>query len=226
MKIVLAYSGSPRSTAELSSLIAQGHEVVTVTVDVGQSEPLDGIRARALGAGALRAHVIDGREAFVRTCVFPAMQASPAPDLATLARPLIVKTVAEVAGIEGPDAAPRVPAPSGAADPRERHLLIRPSLNPSKAPDGEARLDISLEHGVPVAVNDVPMTPVELIESLSLIAGQHGIGHDDAVPAPAAVVLRAVHASAPGPSATVRLTLHKGTYVVQGAVEAVTVSPS
>ena len=39
-------------------------EVVTVTVDVGQGESLLAVRERALEAGAVRAHVLDAREAF------------------------------------------------------------------------------------------------------------------------------------------------------------------
>ena len=42
-----------------------------------------------------------------------------------------------------------------------------------------------------VAINDVSLPLVELIESLSIIAGQHGVGRVDNVEAPAGVVLHA-----------------------------------
>ena len=216
MKVVVAYSGSPAASAAVSTLAAQGADVVTVTLDIGQTEPLDEIRARALRSGAVRAHVIDARDAFARTCVLPAMQGPGGSGVEAMARQLIVKALADVAAIEGSDAvahAPAPPAPAG-ADRRERHLLIRPSVDPEQAPDSAARLDITLEDGVPTAVNDVPMALTELIESLSLIGGQHGIGHTDTPGAPAAVILRAAYASAPDSTGTVHLTLHRGTIAV------------
>jgi argininosuccinate synthase len=117
-----------------------------------------------------------------------------------------------VAAIEGPDAVAHA-APSD-DDRGERHLLMRPCVDPAQAPDTAARLDIRLEDGVPTAVNDVPMALPELIESLSLIGGQHAVGYGDTAGAPAAVILRAAYASTPDGSGTVRLTLHRGTIAV------------
>lgn len=74
------------------------------------------------------------------------------------------------------------------------------------APNTPAYVEIAFEQGVPVAINGVPMAVTELIESLSIIAGQHGVGRVDMVEnrlvgiksreiyeAPAAVVLHAAH---------------------------------
>jgi argininosuccinate synthase len=74
------------------------------------------------------------------------------------------------------------------------------------APNTPAYVEIAFERGVPVAVNGVPMALTELIESLSIIAGQHGVGRIDMVEnrvvgiksreiyeAPAAVVLHTAH---------------------------------
>ena len=66
-----------------------------------------------------------------------------------------------------------------------------------------AVVDIRFEGGVPVSVNGVPMPPAELIESLSLIAGQHGVGRVESTrngrtvvyDAPAAAVLHAARAA-------------------------------
>ena len=60
--VVLAYSGGARSNAAISWL-ANKHraEVVTVTLDLGQSGDMNEIRTHALNAGAARAHVIDAR---------------------------------------------------------------------------------------------------------------------------------------------------------------------
>jgi argininosuccinate synthase len=80
------------------------------------------------------------------------------------------------------------------------HAVIVPRV---EAPDRAAYVEIVFEHGVPVAINGVPMPLTEVIESLSVIAGQHGIGwlhvgrpedgalRDRDYEAPAAVVLHA-----------------------------------
>ena len=73
----------------------------------------------------------------------------------------------------------------------------------AETPDRPAFVEISFAQGVPVAINGVPLPLIELIESLSVIAGQHGVGwieaghrgiesgRDRAYQAPAAVVLHA-----------------------------------
>jgi argininosuccinate synthase len=102
----------------------------------------------------------------------------------------------------------------GPLDRAARHMLIRPVQDPARAPDAEAQLDIAFDRGVPVSINGVTMTCQELIEILSLIAGQHGVGFGDTVPAPGAVILRAAYRSADGPDASVRFRLHNGCYAV------------
>jgi argininosuccinate synthase len=74
------------------------------------------------------------------------------------------------------------------------------------APDTGAGLELGFERGVPKAVNGVPLDLSELIESLSIIAGRHGVGriaspHETGGrfrclhETPAAVVLHAAHAA-------------------------------
>ena len=94
----------------------------------------------------------------------------------------------------------------------EQHLLIRPRTGPAPGAASDAQLEIAFERGLPVALNGVPMTLPELIDSLSLIAGQHGVGYGDAVPAPAAVILQAAYGAVAAPDGIVRLTLHNGTF--------------
>lgn len=98
--------------------------------------------------------------------------------------------------------------PSGSTP--EPHLLIRRPIDPAKAPDVAAVLAIAFQDGLPVSINGVTMAVQELIESLSLIGGQQGIGYGEALPAPAAVILRAAYAAAGGANGTSRLKLHKG----------------
>jgi argininosuccinate synthase len=78
-RIVLAYSGRLASSAAVRWLIeTYGAEVVTVTVDVGQTDDLEEVYARALACGATRAHVVDRCEVFARNTVLPAV-ARPEP---------------------------------------------------------------------------------------------------------------------------------------------------
>jgi argininosuccinate synthase len=69
---------------------------------------------------------------------------------------------------------------------------------PKRELDAPARLEIAFEAGLPVSVNGISMSLPELIESVSTIAGTHGVGRvtdtsGAAVDTPAAVVLQAAH---------------------------------
>ena len=80
------------------------------------------------------------------------------------------------------------------------------SQPPAETPDTPAYVEIAFKRGVPSAINGVQMALTELIESLSIIAGQHGVGRiavketdvtgaqmSYVYEAPAAVVLHAAH---------------------------------
>jgi argininosuccinate synthase len=98
---------------------------------------------------------------------------------------------------------------------------------PKLEPDAPARLEIAFAGGLPVSINGVPMSLPELIESVSTIAGTHGVGRvfdtaGTAVHAPAAVVLQAAHDAlgadaARAPDATVCLELFRGEHRILSA---------
>ncbi len=98
---------------------------------------------------------------------------------------------------------------------------------PKPEPDAPARLEIAFEAGLPVSINGIPMSLPELIESVSTIAGTHGVGRvldtaGAAVNAPAAVVLQAAHDALGvdalrAHDATVCLELFKGQHRVLSA---------
>src|SRR6185436_11566025 len=111
-------------------------------------------------------------------------------------------------------------------------LWERPTEGPSTTmpkpePDAPARLEIAFEAGLPVSINGIPMSLPELIESVSTIAGTHGVGRvldtaGSAVHAPAAVVLQAAHDALRGdaeraPDATVCLELFRGEHRILSA---------
>jgi len=101
--IVLAYAGDLEGSVALAWLGEHYQtEVVTLTLDVGQGTDLRDVRDRAQAIGALRAHVIDVREEFARAAVVPALALGvDEPRVASLARPIVAKYLAQVAAIEG-----------------------------------------------------------------------------------------------------------------------------
>lgn len=279
-RIVLAYSGGLEGSVAIPWLAEQYRaDVVAVTLDLGQSQPLEDVRERALTMGAVRAHVLDTRGEFARDFIAPALAAGAtggAGDrLATpLGRAIVAKHLVAIAKIEGAslvahasaaagadstridkgvaalDASLRtivparlwtlseadlidranamgLPMPAGAgrswrawgnlwgrsiegpiddsnwpAPPEEVFVRTRPA---AEAPDSPAYLEIAWVKGLPVSINGVEMSVVELIQSLETIVGAHGIGRVDVVDhhderlarviheAPAAVVLHAAH---------------------------------
>ena len=280
-RIVLAYSGGLDTTIAIPWL-RETHdaEIIAVTIDVGQGLELAAIHERALAAGAVRAHVIDARDEFVREYILPALQAGAVyedryPLATALARPLIAKRLVELARMEAATAIAhgctgvhndqvRLEASARALDPSiqliaavqswnfshdekiafaEARHIANPSAaaavysidtnlwgraiasggledawreppediytltrSPQDCPDHPAYVELEFESGVPVRANGVEMPLLELIESLEVIAGAHGVGRIDVVEnrlagikerevyeAPAAVVLHTAH---------------------------------
>jgi argininosuccinate synthase len=105
-RIVLAYSGGLDTSVAVRWLADKYNaEVVTVTMDLGQGKELDDIRERALGVGAVRAHVVDVRDEFAQEYILPALQAGAIyegkyPLATALGRPLIAKKLVEIAEFE------------------------------------------------------------------------------------------------------------------------------
>ena len=69
--------------------------------------------------------------------------------------------------------------------------------SPEDSPDDPALLDIEFSSGVPIRVNGVEMSMIEMIESLETIAGAHGVGRIEeegaVIEAPAVTVLSVAH---------------------------------
>jgi argininosuccinate synthase len=105
-RVLFAFSGDPSDVRAVQALARdRGLEVATLTLDLGQREDLDAVRAQALDAGAVRAHVIDAREALVSDLLLPALRAGGATDSAVplaraLCAALIARWLTEVADME------------------------------------------------------------------------------------------------------------------------------
>jgi argininosuccinate synthase len=142
-RVVLAYGGGLAESIAIPWLAERyGAEVIAVTMDLGQGkEVLEEIRDRALATGALRAHVIDARDVYLRDAILRGLRAGMlwhrgASMAAALAVPLIAEKLVEVARIEHASAVAHADA-DGRTAPLDRVLrAIDPSLD-VKAPVDE-----------------------------------------------------------------------------------------
>ncbi len=106
-KVVLAYSGGLDTSVAIRWLQEKYNvEVITLTIDVGNSKDFETARLKALKVGAKKAIVVDGRESFVKYFVWPALQANALyegqyPLATALTRPLMAKLLVDTALAEG-----------------------------------------------------------------------------------------------------------------------------
>jgi argininosuccinate synthase len=273
-RIVLAYSGGLNSSVAVPWL-AEAHDadIVTISLDLGQPGELEEVRDRALATGAVRAHVLDGREEFAREWVARAVKADAladdrSPFVSALAAPILARKLVEIAAIEQATtvahgaadaaAAARIETAVRALNPQltvlapvrdwsmsrieaidyaaKRSIVVHVTAETphsadanvwgrvvtsgaidawneppeelfalttaaSACPAEPAYVDVAFERGVPTAVNGVAMPLTDLVETVGMIAGAHGVGRLDVAgsqrevgEAPAAVVLHAAHA--------------------------------
>ena len=220
-RVLLGYSGGRESAIAIPWLAeAYGAEIVTLTLDLGQGGDLEDVRDRALAAGAVRAHVLDVREEFTRQYILRALKAGAlfhdGRSTATmLGRPLIAQKLVEIAGIEqtttiahGAADDPRIGVAARALNPATSRF-VTPAMTGSpggnrrergsamkfagESPDEAAFVEITFDRGVPTAINGIAMQLFDLIGSLDIIAGAHGLGSIDHLETPGAGVLHAVH---------------------------------
>ncbi len=102
-KVVLAYSGGLDTSVAIKWLEEKyNSKVITLTVDIGNVPDLEAIRQKALKVGAIKALVVDAKETFIKSYVFPALQADAVyegkyPLATALGRPLIARLLVETA---------------------------------------------------------------------------------------------------------------------------------
>ncbi len=215
-RIVLAYSGSP-ATARAVERLAASHagEVVTLTLDLGQGKELEAVRDRALAMGAVRAHVLDAHDLFVRDFLLPALRAGALADggrslVPLLTRPLVAQKLVEVAAIEQAAQVAHASAPGDdriavAVRALAPHLMVTalprdesPAAAAGRqmhAPAEPASIEVAFERGVPTALNSIPMPLLDVLGSLAILAGSHGLDPARVLDAAHADLQRAV---APG----------------------------
>jgi argininosuccinate synthase len=106
-KVVLAYSGGLDTSVAIKWLAEKYKmDVIAFTVNIGGIDDLKSIQQKALKVGAMKAVIMDARDVFVNSFVFPALQANAIyegqyPLATALGRPLITKLMVDVAKKEG-----------------------------------------------------------------------------------------------------------------------------
>jgi argininosuccinate synthase len=101
-KVVLAYSGGLDTSVCVKWLEEQGAVPYALYLDLGQGEPAEDVKAKALQIGAADAFVRDAKAEFTEEYVAPAIKANALyggkyPLFTALARPLIAKKLVEAA---------------------------------------------------------------------------------------------------------------------------------
>jgi argininosuccinate synthase len=170
--IVLAYSGGLDTSVLLKQYLLEGHTVIALTLDLGESDgtagdgasaALDEVRRKALALGAADARLVDAKERFIETMALPALRANALyegvyPLSAALSRPLIAALLVETAHAAGYNAVAhgctgkgndqvRIEIAVHALDP-DLKALAPLRDRPLSRPDA---IDFARAHDVPVA---------------------------------------------------------------------------
>lgn len=162
-KVVLAYSGGLDTSVAVVWLSEQGYDVVTMTADVGQKViDLEAAKSKALHSGAVKAYIFDLKKTFVENYVWPSLKANGMyqgtyPLTSALSRPLIAKTLVDIANKEGAVAVAH--GCTGKGQDQVRIEVCATALNPKLevlAPvrdwhfSREAEMEYAVKHGIPV----------------------------------------------------------------------------
>jgi len=161
-KVVLAYSGGLDTSVCLKWLEQQGATPYGLYLDLGQGEPADDVKTKALDIGAADAFVRDAREEFVREYVAPAIKANALyggkyPLFTALGRPLIAKKLVEAAREVG--ATHIAHGSTGKGNDQVRFDVTTASIAPDLTVVAPVRdwnmsrpgeMDYAEEHGIPV----------------------------------------------------------------------------
>jgi argininosuccinate synthase len=222
-KVVLAYSGGLDTSIILKWLIeTYGCEVVAFSADLGQDEELDGIEAKALATGAVKARIEDLREEFAGEFVFPMFRANAIYEgqylLGTsIARPLIAKHQIRIADEEGADAVSHGATGKGNDQVRFEltYMALRPDIKvvaPWREWDMKSRSDLiafAQKHGIPVPVT--PAKPYSSDRNMLHISYEGGILEDPwLAPDPSMFVLTVNPEDAPDKPEIIEIDYEKG----------------
>jgi argininosuccinate synthase len=163
-KVVLAYSGGLDTSVCLKWLEQRGATPYALYLDLGQGEPAEDARNKALEIGAADAFVRDAKAEFAEEYVAPAIKANALyggkyPLFTALGRPLIAKKLVEAAREVG--ATHVAHGSTGKGNDQVRFDVTTASIAPDLTVVAPVRdwkmnrpeeIDYAVEHGIPVPV--------------------------------------------------------------------------
>jgi argininosuccinate synthase len=163
-KVVLAYSGGLDTSVCLKWLEQRGATPYALYLDLGQGEPAEDVRNKAIDIGASDAFVRDAKAEFAEEYVAPAIKANALyggkyPLFTALGRPLIARKLVEAAREVG--ATHIAHGSTGKGNDQVRFDVTTASIAPDLTVVGPVRdwnmsrpqeIEYAREHGVPVPV--------------------------------------------------------------------------
>lgn len=166
--IILAYSGGLDTSIMIPWLKTHypNANIITVTVDLGQAEDLQGIKQKALKSGAEKAYLIDAKYEFIVNYLWPLLKSGALYEeqylLGTISRYLIAEKLVEVAKKENAIAIAHGATGKGNDQVRFEysiqalapHLTVIAPWRHWEIRSRQEAMDYAKQHGI-----DVPVTP-------------------------------------------------------------------
>ena len=196
-KIVVAYSGGLDTSVMVKWLKEHfDAEIITMTGNLGQTKELIGLEPKALNSGASKAYIIDLTKVFLEEYAFPALKAGAMyedayPMACSLGRPLLAKTLVEIARKEGANMVAH--GCTGKGNDQVRFEVAVGALAPdlvNLAPlrvwefkSREEEIDYAKLHNIPVSATKT--NPYSIDENIWGIAVECGVLEDPMVEPPA-----------------------------------------
>ena len=191
-KIILAYSGGLDTSVMIPWLKANypKAEVIALTINLGQSENLKEIRAKALKSGASKALIVDATEEFITKYIWRLIKTGALYEeryvLGTISRPLISKKLVEVALKEKADAVAHGATGKGNDQVRFEYSInaLAPNLKviaPWRSWEIKSRQDAvnyAKKHGIEVSIT--PKSPYSRDHNAWYISHEGGALEDPA----------------------------------------------
>ena len=236
-KIVVAYSGGLDTSVMVKWL--KDHydaEIITFTGDLGQSKELIGLEQKALNSGASKSYIIDLTKEFLEEYAFPALRAGAMyeeayPMACSLGRPLLAKTLVDIARKEGANMVAH--GCTGKGNDQVRFEVSVGALAPdlgNLAPlrtwefkSREEEIDYAKEHNIPVSVTKD--NPYSIDDNIWGTAIECGVLEDPMAEPPADAYLHTIAPeNAPDESELVMIEFEKGIPVAVNGKEMDSVS--
>lgn len=222
-KIVVAYSGG-LDTSVMVKWLKENYdaEIITFTGNLGQTKELIGLEEKAVNSGASKAYVEDLTKIFLEEYAFPALKAGAMyeeayPMACSLGRPLLAKTLVDVARKEGANMVAhgctgkgndqvRFEVSVGALAPDLQNLA---PLRTWEFKSREEEIDYAKKHNIPVLVTKEK--PYSIDENIWGTAIECGILEDPMAEPPADAYQHTVAPeNAPDKAETVSIEFEKG----------------